>query len=213
MYPQLLIGGVLLGEILLGIAPKADRMTWALENIPVWIGMTVLIFSQRSFPLSRLCLTLLAIHAVILMVGGHYTYAKVPFGDWMKNWFGFSRNHYDRLGHFAQGFIPAILVRELLMRKARMPKSFWLSFFTLSICLSFSAFYELFEWWTAMATGAAAKDFLGTQGDVWDTQWDMFMALIGATASLLLLSRAHDRSMARAFGSSLQLTFQFAFRG
>ena len=197
MHGFVLIGGVLLGEILLGISPKADRMTWALENFPVWIGGVVLLFSQRRFPLSRLCLTFLAVHAVILMVGGHYTYAKVPAGEWVKSAFGLARNHYDRLGHFAQGFVPAILARELLIRKGRISSRGLVSFLVVSICVAFSACYELFEWWTAVATGEAAKDFLGTQGDVWDTQCDMFMALIGAISALLVLSRAHDRSIAK----------------
>ncbi|MGI8965864.1 MAG: DUF2238 domain-containing protein, partial [Limisphaerales bacterium] len=179
------IGGIFLLEILFGLSPEADRMTWALENFPVWIGLIVLLFTYKKFSLSKLCLSLLSIHALILMVGGYYTYAKVPLGDWAKDAFHFSRNHYDRLGHFAQGFVPAILVRELLIRHAKIIHKFWLPFLSASVGLAFSAFYELFEWWTAMLTGEGAKDFLGTQGDVWDTQWDMFCALIGASTALL----------------------------
>ncbi len=196
MQAPFFIIGILVLEILFGISPKADRMTWVLENVPAWIVLIVIASTYKKFPLSRLCLWLLSIHALILMLGGHYTYAKVPLGDWAKEQFGFARNHYDRVGHFAQGFIPAIVVRELLIRTAKLRHRFWLPFLAGSVCLAFSAFYELFEWWTALATGEAAKDFLGTQGDVWDTQWDMFCALIGATTALLILPRWHDRSIA-----------------
>ena len=139
---------------------------------------------------------LFTLHAIILMVGGHYTYAKVPLGDWVKDWFGLARNHYDRLGHFAQGFVPAIFVRELLLRVAKLPRSRWIPVLVVSVCLAFSACYEFIEWWTALLTGDKATDFLGTQGDPWDTQWDMFLAFCGAIAAMLLLSRWHDRSMA-----------------
>ena len=184
-------------EVALGISPKADRLTWALENFPVWLGLVLLVRTRRSFPLSDLCLGLLAVHALILMVGGHYTYAKVPLGEWVKDAFGLARNHYDRLGHFAQGFVPAIFVRELLLRKGVLTRSRWLAFLTISVCLAFSACYELFEWCTAVAIGAGATDFLGTQGDPWDTQEDMGMALIGAAAAMLFLPGIHDRSMAQ----------------
>ena len=197
MPNSLLIASVLLTQLLLGWSPSADRLTWALENAPVWIGLALLAFTHRRFPLSRLCLVLLAIHAVILAVGGHYTYAKVPLGDWMKDWFGFERNHYDRIGHFAQGFIPAIFVRELLLRTSPLGRGKWLPFLTVSVCLAFSAFYEFIEWWTALLSGSAATDFLGTQGDPWDTQWDMFLAMTGAACAVLFLARLHDRSMVR----------------
>jgi putative membrane protein len=189
---------VLFLEIVFGISPRADRMTWALENFPVWIGLAIIPLTDRRFPLSRLCLTLLAIHSLILMVGGFYTYAKVPLGEWAKQAFGLARNHYDRLGHLAQGFIPAILIRELLLRSARVPRSFWLPVLTVACCLAFSAFYEFIEWWTALASGSAATDFLGTQGDPWDTQWDMFCAFCGSILSMLVLSRWHDASMLRS---------------
>jgi putative membrane protein len=189
------IGLVILLEVWLGIAPQADRLTWALENAPVGIGLVLWWRTRASFQLSPLCFWLLCFHALILMVGGHYTYAKVPLGDWLKDWFGFARNHYDRLGHFAQGFIPAIFVRELLLRVAKLPPSRWIPFLVISVCLAFSAFYELIEWWTAVFTGDAANDFLGTQGDVWDTQWDMFLALCGSLVATLCLSKLHDASM------------------
>ena len=190
-----LVAIVVAVQVVLGFSPKADRMTWVLENVPVWIGLVVLCFTHRRFPLSALCLHLLAVHSVILALGGHYTYAKVPVGDWVRDALELARNHYDRLGHFAQGFIPAILVRELLLRRTPLPRGGWLSFLTVSVCLAFSASYEIFEWWTAALTGEAASDFLGTQGDPWDTQWDMFLAAVGAVCSLLFLSRAHDASL------------------
>ncbi len=186
---------VLVAQVTLGISPKADRMTWALENGPVWLGVGLLAFNHRSFPLSSLCLHLFAIHSLILALGGHYTYAKVPPGDWVRDAFGLARNHYDRVGHFAQGFIPAIFVRELLLRKTPLQRGGWLNFLVVSVCLAFSACYEFFEWWTAALTGEAASDFLGTQGDPWDTQWDMFLAMAGAVCSLVLLSRWHDSSL------------------
>ncbi|MEW6157321.1 MAG: DUF2238 domain-containing protein [Verrucomicrobiota bacterium] len=195
MFSWSLFWIVLALEIILGISPKADRLTWVLENFPVWLGLGLFLFTYKTFPLSRLCLALLAIHCLILMVGGHYTYAKVPAGDWVRDWFGFERNHYDRLGHFAQGFVPAILVRELLLRKTDLKRNGWLALLTISVCLAFSSFYELLEWWSALFAGDAATDFLGTQGDVWDTQWDMYLALLGACTSFLFLSRAHDRSL------------------
>ena len=195
MNSTALITLILAVQIGLGIAPKADRMTWAMENAPTWIGLVVLAFTHKKFPLSRLCLHLLALHTIILAVGGHYTYAKVPLGEWMKDWFGFTRNHYDRIGHFAQGFIPAILVRELLLRTSPLRRGKWLTFLTVSVCLAFSACYEFIEWWTALATGDKATDFLGTQGDPWDTQEDMFLALVGASCAMMFMSRWHDRSL------------------
>ena len=174
-----------------------DRFTWFLEVAPVLIAFPILYVTRHRFPLTRLTYVLLALHAVILMVGGKYTYAEVPLGYWLQDALGFSRNHYDRIGHFAQGFVPAILAREILVRTSPLRGSRWLPFVVVSICLAFSAFYELVEFWTALATGGAAEAFLGTQGDVWDTQWDMMMALIGAVAALALLSKAHDRQLAR----------------
>ena len=149
----------------------------------------------KRFPLTPLLYFFIMLHCVILCVGGRYTYAEVPAGDWMKDLFGFSRNHYDRLGHFAQGFVPALLVREILIRKKVVASSAWLFLFVVSICLAFSAFYELIEWWTALVTGEAGQAFLGTQGDIWDTQWDMFCALVGAISSLILLGKWHDQQL------------------
>ena len=147
---------------------------------PVLIGVPILLATGRRFPLTPLLYTLLAVHACILMVGGKYTYAEVPAGFWVSDALGLARNHYDRLGHFAQGFIPAILAREILVRTSPLRGSRWLPFVVVAFCLAFSAFYEMIEWWTAVLAGASSTAFLGTQGDVWDTQWDMFLALIGA---------------------------------
>ena len=179
-----------------GIAPH-DRITWWLEVSPVLIGAPLLLATARRFPLTPLLYVLLFLHAAILMVGGHYTYARVPLGFWAQDLFDFARNHYDRLGHFAQGFVPAMLAREILLRRTPLRPGGWLFLLVLSVCLPFSAFYEMLEWWTALLGGVAATDFLGTQGDVWDTQWDMFLAGIGATTAQLLLARLHDRQLAR----------------
>ena len=177
-----------------GILPH-DRLTWYMEVAPVLIGLPLLVATTKRYPLSSLLYRLLFLHGVILMVGGHYTYAEVPLGQWVQNILGLSRNHYDRLGHFAQGFIPAILARELLLRQTPLIPGRWLGFLCISICLAFSAFYELIEWWAAIWLGQSAEAFLGTQGDVWDTQWDMFLALCGASLAIPLLSPAHDRSL------------------
>jgi putative membrane protein len=179
-----------------GIAP-ADRFTWVLETFPIMLGLPVLVATWRRFPLTPLLYRLLFLHAVILAVGGHYTYAEVPLGFWVQDLFGLARNHYDRFGHLAQGFIPAVLVRELLVRTGPLAGSRWLAPLCVSACLAFSALYELVEWSGALVFGASATAFLGTQGDPWDTQWDMFLALVGAIVSLLLLSRLHDRQLAR----------------
>jgi putative membrane protein len=174
-----------------------DRFTWFLEVAPIFVGLPIVLALQKRLPLSSLLLVLLWWHSVILIFGGHYTYARVPLGDWAMEWFGWSRNNYDKLGHFAQGFVPALLVRELLVRTSPLKGSRWLPFLCGSVCLAFSAFYELVEWWVAVATGGAADDFLGTQGYVWDTQSDMGWALAGAVTALILMVRWHDRSMAQ----------------
>ncbi|HEX7335685.1 MAG TPA: DUF2238 domain-containing protein [Gemmatimonadales bacterium] len=179
-----------------GIRPH-DRFTWFLEVFPVLLGFPILIYVYPRFRFTPLAYGLMAFHAIILMVGGRYTYAEVPFGFWMQEAFGWARNHYDRIGHFVQGFVPAIVAREILIRRSPLAGSRWLAFLVVCFCLAFSAFYELIEFWTALATGEGAEAFLGTQGDPWDTQWDMMLALIGATTSLLLLSRWHDRQLAR----------------
>jgi len=172
-----------------------DYFTWFMEVAPIFIGVPILLATGRRFPLTPLLYRLIFVHAVILMVGGHYSYAEVPLGFWMQRAFGFARNHYDRIGHFAQGFVPAILAREILWRRGVVSRRGWLFFLVTCVCLAFSAFYELIEWRTAEATGSAATAFLGTQGDPWDTQWDMCFALVGALAAQLALGRGHDRQM------------------
>ena len=182
--------------IVSGIAPR-DRTTWWLEVFPVLLGAPILLATAARFPLTPLVYTLLAIHALILILGGHYTYAEVPLGFWVRDALGLARNHYDRVGHFAQGFIPAILAREILLRTSPLRRGRWLFFLVTATCLAISALYELIEWWAALAGGESADAFLGTQGDVWDTQWDMFLALIGAITAQLALGRTHDRALAR----------------
>lgn len=197
-YELALLTVVTLVLVWSGISPH-DRFTWFLEVAPVLIGVPILLYLRPTLRFTRLVYTLLALHAIILMVGGKYTYAQVPFGFWIQETFGFARNHYDRIGHFAQGFIPAILAREVFIRRSPLGSSRWLPFVVVCFCLAFSGFYELIEFWTALAAGEGAQDFLGTQGDVWDTQWDMQMALIGAIVALVTLSGLHDRQL-RAMG-------------
>jgi putative membrane protein len=182
--------------VLSGIGPY-DRLTWWLEVAPVLIALPLIVATHRRFPLSTLAVVLIAIHAVILCVGGHYTYARVPIGAWVSEQLGWQRNHYDRLGHVAQGFVPAILAREILLRTSPLRRGGWLTFLVLCVVLAISALYELVEWWSALLNEEAAAAFLGTQGDVWDTQWDMFLALLGGVAALLTLSRTHDRALTR----------------
>ena len=177
-----------------GVRPH-DRFTWIMEVFPVLLGLPAVLLAHRRFPLTSLLWVLLAMHACILMLGGKYTYAEVPIGNWVRDTFGLARNHYDRLGHFAQGFVPAILAREILWRRSPLRGSRWLPFVVASICLAFSACYEFLEWWTALISGEGATAFLGTQGDPWDTQWDMFLALVGATTALLTLSAVHERQL------------------
>jgi len=169
-----------------------DRITWWLESLPVFIGLPILWLSRRSFPLTRLVYYFLFAHAVLLLIGAHYTYARVPLGFWMQDWFEFSRNNYDRLGHIAQGFVPALVARELFIRRQIVKPGRWLFFLVLCFCLAFSAFYELIEWWTAVFGGDGSIEFLGVQGDIWDAQWDMLLALLGAIAAQLLLASWQD---------------------
>ncbi len=196
-YELVLLGSMVVLLVWSGIHPH-DRFTWWLEVAPIFIGVPALILLYPRLRLTPLVYTLIWIHCGILMLGGHYTYAQVPLGFWMEQWLGFTRNHYDRIGHFAQGFIPAMLAREIFIRRSPLAGSRWLPFMVICFCLAFSAFYELVEFWTALAEGSAATDFLGTQGDPWDTQWDMMLALVGAIVSLLLLSRGQDRQLVRS---------------
>lgn len=177
-----------------GINPK-DYFTWILEVAPALIGLVVLAFTRRSFPLTPLVYGLILFHCIILMVGGHYTYAEVPLFDHFKDWFGFERNNYDKVGHFVQGFVPALIAREIAIRKQVFNGRGWMNFFIVCFCLALSAFYELIEWLVAELSGASAEAFLGTQGYVWDTQTDMALALLGAIVALILLAKLHDRQL------------------
>jgi len=175
-----------------------DNLTWFLEVFPALTGAVVLWMTRKSYPLTRLTYTLILIHCVILMVGGHYTYAEVPLGDWMRDAFDQTRNNYDKIGHFAQGFVPAIIARELVIRQSVFNSIRWRDFFIVCFCLGLSALYELVEWWVALLSDEAAEAFLGTQGYLWDTQSDMGMALLGVVLALVLLGRIHDRQMHEA---------------
>jgi putative membrane protein len=191
----LLVASVVL-LTLSGLDPH-DRFTWLLEVSPVLIALPLLVVTYSRFRLTPLLYRLLFIHAVILMIGGHYTYSLTPIGFWMQRAFGFARNHYDRIGHLAQGFIPAILAREILLRRSPLVRGKWLFFLVTCVCMTVAALYELIEWGTALLAGEGATAFLGTQGDPWDTQWDMFLALIGAVSAQLTLNHLHDRNLQR----------------
>ena len=198
--PLLTRGSIIwIGIFLLVLAWSAnqpfDRFIWWLEVSPALIAAVILLLTRRRFRLTPLTYGLILLHCIILMVGGHYTYAEVPLFDWLAEVFNWSRNNYDKLGHFAQGFVPAIVAREILLRNEVVVGRYWLWFIVISICLAISAFYELVEWWVALLTGTAADAFLSLQGYVWDTQADMAWALFGAVAALALLSRWHDRQL------------------
>ena len=175
--------------------PK-DLATWAMEVAPVLIAAPILFATRKRFPLTTLAYVLIALHASILIIGGHYTYAEVPAGFWVQDALGWQRNPYDRLGHLVQGFVPAVITREILLRSTPLRPGGWVFFLVTCVCLAISACYEFIEWAAALASGEGATAFLGTQGDVWDTQWDMFMALIGALSAQILLAREHDRELA-----------------
>ncbi len=180
-----------------GWAPK-DRFTWFLETVPAMVAAVAIALAYPRWRLTPLVLVFVAVHAAILMVGGQYTYAEVPAFNWLRDEFHLARNYYDRVGHFAQGFVPALVAREILLRRGVLRPGGWLFFLVSCTCLAISACYEFVEWWVAVATGEAAEAFLGTQGDPWDTQWDMFMALVGAVCAQLLLARRHDRQLDQA---------------
>lgn len=190
----LLLALVVGALVVSGIAPK-DRLTWLLEVVWVIAAIPLIALTWRRFPLTRLLCWLLVAHALVLIHGGAHTYAETPLGFWLRDLLGFERNPWDRVGHLMQGFVPAILARELLLRRTPLRRGGWLVYLVLAACLSFSAFFELIEWWAALIYGADADAFLATQGDQWDTQWDMFLCLCGAALSLLLWSRLHDRQL------------------
>jgi putative membrane protein len=195
--PAILLLVVAVALVASGIRPY-DRLTWVLEVLPVLVAAPLLIATYRRFPLTPLVYWLIALHSLILILGAHYTYARVPLGFWMQDAFDFQRNHYDRIGHLMQGFGPAIIVRELLLRTSPLAPGKWLFTLVLFSVLGVSATYEMTEWWAALAGGEAAGAFLGTQGDAWDTQWDMFLAGCGAIAAQFLFARLHDRQLAAA---------------
>ncbi|QHI71785.1 DUF2238 domain-containing protein [Aminipila terrae] len=192
---HLLLFVTLLGILTWSVINPKDLFTWFLEVLPALIGILILLYLYPKYKLSDLAYILILIHATILIIGGHYTYAEMPVFNWIRDTFHLSRNYYDRLGHFAQGFIPAIITREILIRNEVLNKKKYMPFLVVSICLSISATYELFEFSIAKLTGDSAEAFLGTQGDIWDTQWDMLMALIGSITSLCLLSNYHDKEL------------------
>jgi putative membrane protein len=194
--PLVLAAGVVLALAASAIHPY-ERLTWFMEVAPVLVAMPVLAATWRRFPLSDLLYVLIALHALVLIAGGAYTYARVPLGDWIREAFDLSRNPYDRIGHFMQGLVPALVAREILLRGGHVTGRRMAGFLSICVALSISALYELIEWWSAVALGQGADEFLGTQGDPWDTQWDMFTALLGACVAMLALSSLHDRRMAR----------------
>ena len=194
LYPKTLLGSILI-ILMWSVINPHDLFTWFLEVLPVLIGIIVLVYIYPRFQFSNFVYTLLWLHAIILIVGGHYTYAEMPLFNWLRDSFDLGRNYYDRAGHFAQGFIPAMVTREVLLRQTPLKHGEWLNFIIVSICLALSAAYELFEFAAAKLLGATADSFLGSQGDVWDAQWDMTFALIGAILALLLLSKLHDRAL------------------
>jgi putative membrane protein len=214
--PRRTLPAVCAGLVTVGLAVSAwhayDPTTWLLETVWAIVGLPVVVLTWRRFPLTGLLCGLLAFHALVLALGGHYTYARVPLGDWVRDAVGLDRNPYDRFGHLMQGFVPAILVRELLSRTSPLRGSRWLAPLTVGACLAFSALFEMFEWAAAVIGGQAADAFLATQGDVWDTQWDMFCALIGATVSVLVLGRVHDRQLA-ALESGVRVTGSYDAAG
>jgi putative membrane protein len=200
---KLLTAGVvvLVALIMSGIKPY-DRATWWMEVAPVLIAAPILIATYRRFPLTGLLYFLICLHALVLIYGGAYTYARVPLGFWLQDLLGFERNPYDRIGHFMQGFVPAIIAREILLRTHSVRTHKMAAFLSVCVALAVSASYELIEWWAALALGQGAHEFLGTQGDQWDTQADMFLALIGAASALLLLSRVHDLQIGKLRSAS-----------
>ncbi len=194
--PLILLGVLSLILLATAIAPPAGRFNWVLEVGPGILGIVVLLSTYRKHPMSTLVYVCVFLHMLILNYGGYYTYAKAPLGDWMKPLLHATRNHYDRIGHFALGLFPAIIIREVLLRKTPLQRGGWLSFIVANICLSIGAFWELIEWWTTLlVAGNVGEAFLGSQGDIWDAQWDMFLVLIGGIVALIFLARIHDRSM------------------
>jgi putative membrane protein len=196
-YHVVLLIIVLIFWIWSGIRFEDTRLTWILETFPVMIALPIILLTYKRFTLTSLTYTLVAIHAMILMVGGHYSYSKVPLGFWMEDWFGWTRNNYDKIGHFMQGFGPAIYSREILIRTSPLARGKWLSFMSIAVPLAFSALYEIFEWAASLSNPADTEAFLGTQGDIWDTQTDMLWCLIGSIAAIILLTKLHNKYLSK----------------
>jgi putative membrane protein len=194
-YPVTLLIIVLIFGVWSGVKPIDTRLTWVLETLPVMMALPVLIFTYKKFPLTNLTYTLIVLHAMILMLGAHYAYAKVPLGFWMEDWFGWTRNNYDKIGHFMQGFGPAIYTREILARTSPLRRGKWLGFISIAVPLAFSACYEIIEWLASLSNPEDTEAFLGTQGYIWDTQSDMLLCLIGSMVALLLLGKLHNTSL------------------
>jgi len=192
-YPLALLLMVLSFGVWSGIAPIDTRLTWVLETLPVMLALPVLLLTYKRFPLTHLTYTLIAVHALILMLGAHYSYAKVPLGFWMQDWFGWTRNNYDKIGHFMQGFGPAIYTREILERTSPLRRGKWLGFMSIAVPLAFSAVYEIIEWLASLSDPTDTEVFLGTQGYIWDTQSDMFLCLIGSMVAIILLTKLHNK--------------------
>jgi putative membrane protein len=197
---MLLAGVVVAALVVTGVLARAPG-TWLLEVVWVLIGLPLVLALRKRFPLTRLLCWLLVLHALVLCYGGQYTYAETPLGEWVQDWLGTKRNDYDRLGHFVQGFVPAVAVREVLLRRTPLRPGGWVAFLTVSVCLAISACFEFVEWFSALVAGSGADAFLATQGDVWDTQWDMFLCLCGAVLSVLVWRRVHDRQLGESIGA------------
>ena len=192
-----LLAATMIALVVSGWRPY-DRLTWLMEVLPVLVALPLLVATRGRYPLTTLLYVLIFLHALVLILGGAYTYARVPPGFWVQDWFGLSRNPYDKLGHFMQGFVPAMIAREILLRGGYVRGARMTGFLCVCVALAISASYELIEWWAALALGQGADEFLGTQGDPWDTQSDMFLALIGATVAITALAGVHDRQLRRA---------------
>lgn len=193
-----LLAAVLAALVWSGVEPHDTRLTWLLETFPVMLALPVLLLSYARFPLTGLSYTVIAVHAMVLMLGGHYSYAKVPLGFWMQDWFGWTRNNYDKIGHFLQGFGPALYTREILARTSPLKRGGWLTFLSVAVPLAFSALYEIFEWLASLSNPTDTEAFLGTQGYLWDTQTDMFLCLVGSIVAVATLSAWHDRALGQA---------------
>lgn len=192
-YPIILLTIVMCFWIWSGIEPHDTRLTWFLETLPFMLALPIMLLTYKRFPLTSLTYTIIAIHAMVLMLGGHYSYAKVPLGFWMEDWFGWTRNNYDKIGHFMQGFGPAIYTREILARTSPLKRGKWLGFLSIAVPLAFSALYEIFEWLASLSDPTDTEAFLGTQGYIWDTQSDMFLCLIGSIVAVILLTGIHNK--------------------